>query len=96
MNSKMAIDLRSLSIDKIQLLNNIYIDTQVDFNNFTAGLTKENSDTLAWLLHPLNGRNPNWSDLYTNICYIKLVDHLVRDNIDITEIIVQNPVQVRV
>ena len=86
----MKLDLTSLKIDQIRMLNNISINIQKDFNNLTAKLADNLPGSLAWQLHPLISRHPYLCDLFNNICMLELVLKMIDGQKKITHVIVQN------
>ncbi len=84
------LDISNLSLKNIKILNNISNNIKRDFNALTEELLNSTDKSIYWLVNSTTSRNPYWSNIYLNICYLVLIKQLLKENSVIEKIIVPN------
>lgn len=84
------LDISNLTLENIKILNNISNNIKRDFNALTEELLNSTDKSIDWLVNSTTSRNPYWSDIYLNICYLVLIKQLLRENKAIEKVIVPN------
>jgi len=84
------LDISNLSLKNIKILNNISNNIKKDFNALTEELLNSTDKSIYWLVNSTTSRNPYWSNIYLNICYLVLIKQLLKENSAIEKIIVPN------
>lgn len=84
------LDLSNLSLKNIKILNNISNNIKRDFNALTEELLNSTDKSIYWLINSTTSRNPYWSNIYVNICYLVLIKQLLKENSLVGKIIVLN------
>jgi len=84
------LDISNLSLENIKILNNISNNIKSDFNALTEELLNSTDKSLNWLVNSITSRNPYWSNIYLNICYLVLIKQLLKKNSTIEKVIVPN------
>ena len=84
------LDISNLSLENIKLLNSISNNIKRDFNALTEELLNSTDKSIDWLINSTISRNPYWSDIYLNICYLALIKQLLRENKAIEKVIIPN------
>ncbi len=84
------LDISNLSLENIKILNNISSNIKRDFNALTEELLNSTDKSIYWLVNSTTSRNPYWSNVYLNICYLVLIKKLLKENSAIKKIIVPN------
>lgn len=84
------LDISNLSLENIKLLNSISNNIKRDFNALTEELLNSTDKSIDWLVNSTTSRNPYWSDIYLNICYLALIKQLLKENKAIEKVIVPN------
>jgi len=85
-----TLDISNLSLENIKILNYISNNIKRDFNALTEELLNSTDKSIDWLVNNTTSRNPYWSDIYLNICYLALIKQLLRENKAIEKVIVPN------
>ena len=73
------LDISNLELENIKILNNISNNIKRDFNALTEELLNSTDKSIDWLVNSTTSRNPYWSDIYLNICYLALIKQLLRE-----------------
>ena len=84
------LDISNLSLRNIKMLNNISNNIKRDFNALTEELLNSTDKSIYWLVNSTTSRNPYWSNIYLNICYLVLIKQLLKENNAIEKVIVPN------
>jgi hypothetical protein len=84
------LDISNLSLKNIKILNSISNSIKRDFNALTEELLNSTDKSIYWLVNSTTSRNPYWSNIYLNICYLVLIKQLLKENSTIEKIIVPN------
>jgi surface carbohydrate biosynthesis protein (TIGR04326 family) len=84
------LDISNLSLKNIKILNSISNNIKRDFNALTEELLNSTDKSIDWLVNSTTSRNPYWSNLYLNICYLVLIKQLLKENRAIGKVIVPN------
>ncbi len=84
------LDISNLSLKNIKILNNISNNIKRDFNALTEELLNSTDKSIYWLVNSTTSRNPYWSNIYLNICYLVLIKQLLKENSAIEKVIVPN------
>jgi len=84
------LDVSNLSLNNIKILNNISNNIKRDFNALTEELLNSTDKSIDWLVNSTTSRNPYWSNIYLNVCYLVLIKQLLRENNAIEKVIVPN------
>jgi len=84
------LDISNLSLKNIKKLNHVSNNIKEDFNALTEELLNSTDKSIDWLVNSTTSRNPYWSDIYLNICYLVLLKQLLKENGAIEKIIVPN------
>lgn len=82
-----VLEFNNLEVKYHKLLNLISIDVQNDMIELINSLFAQSDNNNFVLLHPVFSRNPYQSDLFLTLCYLKLVDHLMKSSTVIEKII---------
>jgi len=82
-----VLDFNNLKVKHQKLLNLISIDVQNDMIDLMDSLFNQSENNKFILLHPVFSRNPYQSDLFLTLCYLKLVDNLMKSTTIIEKII---------
>ena len=85
-----TLDISNLLLENIKLLNSISNNIKRDFNALTEELLNSTDKSIDWLVNSTTSRNPYWSDIYLNICYLALIKQLLRENKAIEKVIIPN------
>ena len=84
------LDISNLSLENVKMLNYISNNIKRDFNALSEELLNSTDKSIDWLVNSTTSRNPYWSDIYLNICYLALIKQLLRENKAIEKVIVPN------
>ena len=84
------LDLSDLSLENLKILTNISNNIKKDFNALTEELLNSTDKSIYWLVNSTTSRNPYWSNIYLNICYLVLIKQLLKENNLVEKIIVPN------
>ena len=84
------LDISNLSLENIKKLNHVSNNIKKDFNALTEELLNSTDKSIDWLVNSTTSRNPYWSNIYLNICYLALIKQLLRENKAIEKVIVPN------
>lgn len=84
------LDISNLSLKNIKILNHISNNIKKDFNALTEELLNSTDKSIYWLVNSTTSRNPYWSNIYLNICYLVLIKQLLKENSAIEKVIVPN------
>ncbi len=84
------LDISNLSLENVKILNYISNNIKRDFNALSEELINSTDKSIDWLVNSTTSRNPYWSDIYLNICYLALIKQLLRENKAIEKVIVPN------
>lgn len=84
------LDISNLSLENIKILNSISNNIKKDFNALTEELLNSTDKSIHWLVNSTTSRNPYWSNIYLNICYLVLIKQLLKENRPIEKVIVPN------
>jgi len=84
------LDISNLSLENIKILNNISNNIKRNFNTLTEELLNSTDKSIDWLVNSTTSRNPYWSRIYLNICYLVLIKQLLKENKAIEKVIVPN------
>ncbi len=84
------LDISNLSLKNIKILNSISNNIKRDFNALTEELLNSTDKSIYWLVNSTTSRNPYWSNIYLNICYLVLIKQLLKENRAIEKVIVPN------
>lgn len=82
------INLERLSRKHVILLNEISIEFIKEYNALIESIYNATDKNLYWLVSNTLSRNNYANSLFTDICYILLVDTLIKSNLDIQTIVV--------
>jgi hypothetical protein len=82
-----VLDFNNLEIKHHKLLNLISIDVQNDMIELMDSLFTQSDNNTFILLHPVFSRSPYQSDLFLTLCYLKLVDNLMKSSHKIEKIL---------
>lgn len=84
------LDISNLSLKNVKILNHISNNIKEDFNALTEELLNSTDKSIYWLINSTTSRNPYWSNIYLNICYLALIKQLLKENSAIEKVIVPN------
>ncbi len=68
-----VIDLTCLTQNQVVKLNAISSDLISEFNSISGSMMNLHPTSVDWLIHSVNSRNLNHSDLFLNLCFIELL-----------------------
>ena len=88
----MIIDLNNLDIDQTRALNKIYRDNKYKFNTFVSSLYEIDNSSVSWMLSSVLSRNNNISNLYKDLCYLKLIQDFINQK-NLKKIICKSSIQ---
>ena len=83
----MELDFNNLSAKHQKLLNLISVDVQKDIIILIDSLFNQSAKNTFILMHPLFSRNPYRSDLFISLCFLRLVDNLMKSSKGVKKIL---------
>ena len=73
-----TININNLSLNHINLLNEICEEFKEDYHKLVESIYKETDGSLDWLVSSLLSRNIYMSNLFTDLCYMELIKLVVK------------------
>ena len=83
------LNLNNLNLEELYEFEKIYVENKTDFNNFINEISKSCPKNVYWLTQTFLSRNHYLSQIYLNICYLKLAKNILKKK-KIELIITQN------
>ena len=74
----MVIDLNNLSLEEVQLLNDVSIEIKEDFHELLDVLYNDIDCNIDWLLNSVFSRNNYLSNVFLDLCYLELIKRTLK------------------
>ena len=72
------LNLNNLNLEELYEFEKIYVENKTDFNNFINEISKSCPKNVYWLTQTFLIRNHYLSQIYLNICYLKLAKNILK------------------